>query len=240
MIFPDQKLLYEALEKTWPPADRFLAGACTIRDGRKGGQRVSATTVEAAVSSVDVFNAENAMAALDQPNLFMIRKDDDALDSMLAANGYQIKDPVNLYCCPIDMLTSPPPPRMSAFTIWPPLQIMNDLWAEGGIGPGRLAVMNRAAGQKTAILARQRERAAGTTFVAIHEKIAMLHALEVSPSLRRKGAGINMMRTAATWAQNNGALWFCLMVTDTNTGANALYTKLGMTIVGHYHYRIKQ
>ncbi len=212
----------------------------TIRDGGGGGKRVSAATANAPVTDSDIERAQKAMIALNQPALFMIREQDENLDLMLAARAYVVVDPVNLYACPIHTLIETPPRKMSAFTIWPPLEIMRELWAEGDIGPSRIAVMNRARAAKTALLARSKSRPAGAAFVAIHHQTAMIHAIEVTKSLRRKGAGINIMRAAARWAQDHGARCFSVLVTDANAAANALYSELGMTVVGHYHYRIRQ
>jgi hypothetical protein len=45
------------------------------------------------------------------------------------------------------------------------------------------------------------------------------------------------MREAAFWAQDQGASHLALAVTQGNTGGNALYSSLGMQVVGQYHYR---
>jgi hypothetical protein len=57
--------------------------------------------------------------------------------------------------------------------------------------------MERAAGPKTALLGRVRDRAAGTAFVALHDDVAMVHALEVVPGFRRAGVARNLMQGAA-------------------------------------------
>ena len=119
------------------------------------------------------------------------------------------------------------------------MAIAVDLWAQGGIGPGRLAVMQRVAGAKTAILARANDRASGVAFVAMSGKIAMLHALEVTPSMRRQGSAHNILRAAAVWAQDQGADMMSLVVTQANDAACRLYASLGMLVVGQYHYRQK-
>ena len=232
--------IHAVMQATWPPAATIHTGPWTIRHGRGGGKRVSAATASAPVSTSDIALAETAMAAQKQPALFLIRAQDQSLDWMLAARGYATVDRVNLYCCPIHTLTNVPPQKMSAFTIWPPLEIMHELWAQGGIGATRTAVMERALGAKCAVLARCKGRPAGAAFVAIHCQIAMIHAIEVTKSLRRNGAGINIMRAAAAWSQDQGARYFSVLVTDANAAANALYSKLGMTVVGHYHYRMRQ
>ncbi len=234
--------LLEASEATWPPAGRRKAGAFVIREGRGGGQRVSAATLEEEVAESElparIAAAEDAMEALGQEPLFMIRPQDRRLDAALGARGYRIKDPVNILAAPTEALARPLPP-VSAFSIWPPLAIMCELWDEAGIGPARRAVMARAATPRTAILARKCDRAAGVAFAAIHGTIAMVHALEVTPALRRKGVGRTMMHHAANWARKEGAAHLAVLVTKANSGANGLYASLGMQIVGEYHYRVK-
>lgn len=236
MTAPD---LFEVCEATWPPAGRSTREGWIIRDGAGGGQRVSATTAATLGAVPDIAVAEAGMTALGQPHLFQIRPGEGALDAALEARGYVIRDPVSLYLCRVDTLARHAPKRMAAFHLYPPLAIMQDIWAEGGIGPARLAVMDRAMGPKTAIFARTNDLPAGVAFVGIHENCAMLHALEVPKTLRRQGSAINIMGKAAVWAQDMDARWMAVLVTQQNDAANRLYTSLGMDVVGHYHYRIK-
>ncbi|MEE9388134.1 MAG: GNAT family N-acetyltransferase [Paracoccaceae bacterium] len=225
------------MDATWPAANYETVEHWTLRDGQGGGKRVSATTGS---NAGNIAIAEEEMSALDQPHLFMIKDGDSELDQVLAGRGYAVVDPVTLYCGPVKPLANHPVPRLAGFALWPRLAIMDEIWAQGGIGPSRLAVMDRVTTPKTAILARANSRAAGTAFVAIHRGIAMIHAIEVLPNQRRQGVAINMMRVAAGWAQDQGAHYISLMVTDANAPATALYRKLGLSVVGHYHYRMRQ
>ncbi len=234
----NQATLYPAVEATWPPTRCFRAGPWTIRDGAGGGKRASAATAEAPVTEADIATLEAEMAALDQPSLVMIRAGEEALDQMLEVAGYAIVDPVVLYAAPVARLAEPPP-HLAAFPHWPRLAAADEIWAEGGIGAARLAVMDRAAGPKTAILARADDTPAGAAFVAIHGQTAMIHAVEVAPALRRKGAARHMMQAAACWAEAEGATTLALAVTTRNAAARALYASLGMAVVGQYHYRMK-
>lgn len=231
--------LYATLDATWPAARLTRIGPWVIREGRGGGQRVSAATAEGPWQPGDIATAEAAMAALGQPPLFMLREGDEALDAALEARGYRIKDPVTAFAAPTAALAADPPPHMAAFPHWPPLGIVRDLWAENGIGPARIAVMERVTGPKCAILGRQNDRAAGACFVALHGTCAMLHALEVTPSLRRLGSAAAMTRRAACWAGEQGAEQLSLVVTSANLPALALYSSLGLQGVGQYHYRTK-
>lgn len=228
---------FAVIEATWPAAALHRAGPWLLREGRGGGKRVSAASAIGAWQDSDIATAEAAQADLGQDRLFMLRPDEAALDAALAARGYRIVDPVVILAAPVGTVAGPPPP-MTTFPIWPPLAIMRDIWAEGGIGAQRLAVMDRARAPKTAILGRINDRAAGTAFVALHRRTAMLHALHVVPDQRRQGIAAQMMRAAACWAQDQGADEFSVVVTAANTGALALYASLGLAIVGHYHYRM--
>ena len=112
-----------------------------------------------------------------------------------------------------------------------PLAVARQIWEQGGIGPARLAVMDRVTGPKTAILGRTGDRAAGIAFTAIHNNVAMLHALETAPDQRRKGCAHNILRAAAIWARDNGADTLALLVTERNTAARALYAACGFAVV---------
>ncbi|MEM6938518.1 MAG: GNAT family N-acetyltransferase [Pseudomonadota bacterium] len=235
---PSLPALYDAVEHTWPPARRITAGPWMLRVGLGGGKRVSAATAVADVSVSDLAQAEIGMVELGQSPLFMVREGEGELDEILADAGYAIVDPVTLYTLPIGRLTDVPLPRVTAFCIWDPLAIMREIWAEGGIGPARLDVMARAQ-TKTAILARWKEKPAGTAFVAVHDGVAMVHAVEVLPHQRRMGVAQWIMRAAALWAAQHGAKQIAVLCVTENLPANALYQSLGFSPAGRYHYRNK-
>ncbi|UWQ75274.1 GNAT family N-acetyltransferase [Leisingera sp. M658] len=231
---------YALTEATWPPASTRGLGPVTLRDGQGGGSRVSAATVHGTASDAEIAAAEDAMRAMGQDGLFMIRDGETELDAQLAARGYAVKDPVNLWTCPAAHLTDIPVPRVTAFCVWEPLAIQREIWEQGGIGPERLAVMQRVQGPKTGLLARHKDKPAGAGFVAIHNGVAIVHALEILPHQRRCGMGAWMMRQAAFWALENGAGELAVLCTKRNEGANGLYASLGMKCTGQYHYRILQ
>jgi GNAT superfamily N-acetyltransferase len=230
-------LLAKVTEATWPPARSFAHGPWLIREGRGGGQRVSAASATGDWTVDDIPAAEAAMRAIGQPPLFVLHPDDAALDRALADRGYQLHDPVVAYAAPVADLAATEPPFLTSFPHWPPLAVARQLWDQAGIGSARQAVMDRAQGAKTAILGRIGDRAAGVAFTAIHQDIAMLHALEVAPDQRRKGCAHNILRAAAIWARDHGAQTLSLLVTERNTAARALYASLNMQVVGQYHYR---
>ena len=240
MRLPTIGTLYDVIDGTWPAARYDTCGPFTLRQGRGGGQRVAAATTDRDVTEAEIETAEAATRAFnagDQPPIFMIREGQRRLDAQLEARGYPAVDPVNLYATPSGTLTTEPIPPVTAIPVWEPLAIMRDMWAEGGIGPGRLAVMDRAPHPKTAIIGRWNDHPGGCVFVGTHDGIAMVHALEILPHQRQQGLGKWMMRRAAFWARDHGADMLSVVCTQANAGANALYTSLGMTLVGQYHYR---
>ncbi len=226
-----------AMEATWPAAATLRQGPWRLRQGAGGGKRVSATSAEGDWQEGDLALAEAAMADLGQVPLFVVWPWDEALDMALAARGYERIDPVVGYAAPVS--TFAPPARMTSFPHWPPMQIARDIWEEGHIGPARVAVMERVTGPRTVILGRTSDKPSAAAFVALHGTTAMIHAVEVRPALRRRGAAREILRAAAHWAAENGGDRLALAVTEANTGARALYASLGMQVVGQYHYRAK-
>lgn len=228
-------LIAEVMEATWPPFASRALGPFQLRDGAGGGKRVSSATVHGPWDAEALAAAE---AAMPEP-LFTICDGDDALDAALEARGYEVIDPVVIYAAPVQVLQKDLPP-LAAFAHWPPLETAREIWEAGGIGPARIRVMERVAGPKTAILARQNDRPAGAGFVALAGPHAMIHAIEIAPHMRRQGAGANLLAAAASWAAEIGAQSLSLAVTEQNTAARALYDRAGMSIVGKYHYRIRK
>ncbi len=172
-----------------------------------------------------------------QTPLFMIREGEEALDEYLASLGYVIKDPVNMFAAPIEDIATQKPPPVTAFQTWPPLTVQNEIWADGGLSMGRMDIMDRARPPKTTFLGRMDDKPAGTIYIGIAADCAMIHALEIREEHRRTGLATHLTRAAAFWAQREKAKFLTLVTTKTNIPANKLYTSLGMTIVGEYHYR---
>lgn len=228
---------FAVIDGTWPAARYIPQGPVLLREGQGGGQRVAAASAAGPLSGAELSAAESAMRGLGQAPLFQLRPGQDEFDAQLAARGYQIRDPVSLHACPAVQLTDRPLPRVTVFYVWEPLAIMTEIWAQAGIGAGRRAVMDRVAGPKTGLLLRHRDQPAGAAFVAIHDGVAMIHALEILPEHQRRGLGGWAMRGAAFWALENGAHTLSVLCTKANDAANGLYRSLGMEIVGAYHYR---
>lgn len=236
-----QSRLFDVLAATWPAAATRSVGPITIRDGKGGGKRVSAATAEGPVTAADLPAAEEAMRALGQAPLFMIRPGEEALDALLETEGYTVVDPTRIYDAPAETVAraARPEGQIGTIAVWEPLAFMLEVWREGGIGPDRIEVMNRVQGPKTGLIGRIGNGPGGTAFVAVHGDTAMLHALEVRRDRRRGGMGRGATIDAAKWGIAQGATRFALACTEANAAANALYSSLGMEAVTGYHYRQK-
>lgn len=235
----NSKRLYCTANATWPAISVRQHEGWDIRDGGGAGKRVSAATL-ALPSWADITPAEQAMQALGQEMLFMIREGETELDMRLEMRGYRIVDPVIIYACENALLVPKFLPKAQSYAIWEPLQVMREIWAMGGINAERIAVMHRVNGLKTGLLARSTDSPAGTAFLALDGDIAMIHAVEVLQNFRRTGVARKLMAQAAKWAHDNGANYMSLMTTVKNVAANELYKSMGMKPVSHYHYRTKE
>ncbi|MCY4335350.1 MAG: GNAT family N-acetyltransferase [Litoreibacter sp.] len=234
----ERAALMDVLAATWPVAETRERAPWRFQKSPGGGKRVNACVLLGDVGPDDVGRAEAELRAADQQYLFQVEEGSD-LDTILAENGYSVVDETLLYQAPVAALAAAELPLVTAFPIWPPLQIMRDIWSAGGIGADRIAVMERARCDKSTIMGRVDGRAAGAVFVGLHSGCAMVHALEILADHRRKGLARNLMIAAARWGAARGATQIALLVTRQNAGANALYQSLGMVEEPGYHYRIK-
>lgn len=237
-MLPDGARVQRAVVRTWRPAESWMEGAFTFRDGAGGGKRVSAATAVTPAPEAEVSAAIEAFRARGERPLFCVRPGDGVLDAQLASLGLGIVDPTILYAAPAVRLTDSDLPRLAAIAGDAPLAIHREIWAAGSIGPARIAVMERAPLPRTFLLGRRGDRPAGVAFVALDGDVAMIHAIEVAPRHRRAGVARALLRKAAAWAVGNDARYLGLAVTEANAPARALYASLGMEEVGKYHYRV--
>lgn len=231
--------LTRLIDATWPAAERVEVGPFTLRRGAGGGKRISAATASGPVTEADIAAAEQAMDGRGQQAMFAVGADQSEFDRMLVERAYLTLDPTRLYRVPIHDLADLETPPNLAFAVWPPLQVQNDIWAAGHAGSARLAVMHRVAGPKTAILGRSLDKPAGAAFIAVHDGIAVVHALEVLPELRRRGVARTVLVHAARWGRENGADRLVTLSAEANVGKSQLFARLGFAGADAYHYRIR-
>lgn len=231
---PDSARLLQALDATWAAAEFAEVAGWTVRRGDGGGNRVSAAS-----GSGKIEDAVNAMAQWGQIPLFQLLPDQQDLDADLVAQGYRMHAPVVFYAAKASDMVGEQSHMAAAYRCHCRPAIMEEIWAQGGIGPARLAIMDRVKQPKQLLLSRAGDRPAGTAFVAIDQDVAMIHAVEVLPQYRRMGSAVLLMEVAARFAVERGAEWLTLAVTQENAPARTLYERLGMVETGRYHYRIK-
>lgn len=238
MILPSVQEVDAAIAPTWPANRTRQLGNITLRFGG-GGQRATAATVDGTPNMLHIDKAEAAMFENGEA-LFRVRSGESDLDQLLAKRGYAHRDETNILVMDVGRLADRPLKPVSAFRIWPPLAIMTEIWAESGTGADRIGNMARVEGPKTGLFGRTSGHPAGVGFAAIAGDVAMVHGVAVRDRFRRQKTAENMMIAAAQWAQDMGARWFAALCTRHNMAANALYESLGMSVVGHYHYRAKR
>lgn len=229
--------LSDSLAASWPAQHQQSVGKILVNHSPEGGgRRVNAARVLAGWQDDDLDGAIARMRANGQRPLVQCDHDDARLRTALAARGFAEATPTRIMLAELNDLPTTRPPPITAFTIWPPLAIQNEIWDESGIDPARRAIMARAMGPKTALLGRVKDRAAGVGFVACHQGDAVLHALAVLSDWRRLGLAQAMLQEAAHWARQAGATRLALAVEAGNGAACALYEQFGLRPVGGYLY----
>lgn len=233
---PDARQADAAIAATWPGRAQRRVGPWIIRQGDAGGRSRAAFLVEPyAPGQVGV--AEAAIAAQGDSPLFRVRDWDGELAAELAASGYAELDPTLVLAADPAALAEPEP--STGIEGWPPVALMEEIWADGGIGPARIATMDRFEGPRTAILVRDGQRPAALCHVNLHDGIAVVHAVHTVPHLRGRGRGRQAMLCAARWARQQGAGALLAPVAAVNAPARALYASLGLVDVGGYRYHSK-
>jgi GNAT superfamily N-acetyltransferase len=227
--------LFEAIDATWPPFEMVKSNGWLLRQGLGGGQRVSAATQ--VDPNADPNTAARRMLDWGQTPLFMIRESDLDLDTALAVQGYKVVDPVVL----LGQRLSKSFTQSTKFRAHeaPTIEQL-EIWENGGVGPARIDVMQRAKGPKCFAAFQNGSDTVATAFVAIHEGIAMVHAVEVPLAHRRRGYGLRIMKDIQSWAAANGAESLVVLTVRANVAARSLYENMGMTEMGAYHYRKDQ
>ena len=225
--------IWQVLQESWPPERTSRYGAFLWQDGGTGGNRVNAARALGPISFKDVETLETHFASQGRTPLFQITQNDSKLDSILAKKGYDIRDKTVCFSAPVEQLSSTHGETNSVQ--WPPSDTHREHWARAGIGPDRLAIMERVRLPKTVI-----SLEGGLAFVAVHGPNAALHAMDVAPKMRRQGKATQLIAQAASWASSHGATTLALLATTANSPAMSLYSSLGMQRAQGYHYRMKE
>ena len=154
LTLPDISRLMAATDATWAPAEMLDFGGWRLRAGAGGGKRVSAASPLEHSAAAAIEDAEAVMRDWGQPGLFRLTPADAALDAELESRGYRLLDPVVLYAGPVARLAGEGSHQAALYRCSFAPAIIEEIWAAGGIGPGRLEVMDRVTGPSTKLLSR--------------------------------------------------------------------------------------
>lgn len=182
---PDTASMMAATQATWPAFATVPCGPFTLRQGRGAGRRVSAATAEGPVTRAQIEAAAQGMRDMGQEPTFWLPEGAGALDAQLIAAGFTGLLRTHFLAVQTRTIAALDLPRVGAFDLWPPLAIIEEIWASGGLGPERRAVIEAVRLPKTAVLSRVRDKPASALFVASRDEVAMVHALVTRPAMRR-------------------------------------------------------
>ncbi len=234
---PTEDSLFEVVDKTWPAYAECSHGIWLLREGRGAGNRVSSASTTSVPTMGDIVDAEVKMHELGQVPQFVVRGNQPELDRLLEQAGYVLNDPVDILAVGAEKIARYVQANLEVIFTGAPISILREIWALGGVLEPRIGVMQRSSKPNTFILGRTKDRASAAAFASVHKQIAMVHAVEVMPHMRRMGVAESLMRGAAWWALENGATTISCLVTEENSAAQSLYRKMGMEVASHYHYR---
>ena len=238
MTLKNNSSIFETIDLTWPAKEFLELPEWKLRKSIKGGKRVSAVTAIGKSGIPAIQFVENTLEEWCQDKLFMIKAGENSLDEALKERGYCIVDPTNIWSISAEALSMQQIPPVTAFSIFPPLAIQREIWIANGIDASRIEIMDRVKTPKTTIFGRINAKPAASAFVAVSNKIAMVHALIVDHKFQRQGMGKHVMQKVGVWAHQQGAESVVVLCTKQNQSANNFYKILGMKVIGEYHYRL--
>lgn len=236
-----QARVLAAIGAGWAPAETSFIGDWFVDRGLGGGRR--AGSVKAVGSpglplEEAVAEAEARQRNWQQRPCFQIGPDNQELDALLDRRGYGKEGVSPVMAGPAETAMRAGSGRRMVLFVGTPLVALEEMWAAGGIGAARQAVMARTAPPKAVIMLREDDRVASAAFVAVHDGIATMSAVLTAPQFRRRGLGRETVAAAARFGMSCGAQTLALSVEADNEPAKALYAGLGLQQVSCYHYRM--
>lgn len=232
---------YDLLAATWPAESSEIVGPWWAQSAPGAGRRVcsvwplirGADALAAGLGAATAWQAARGLDALLQ------LPDGLDLPSVSAATGWASEGATAILSA--DAAAVAARSRRGAgfpylIEVTAPLGALDEVWAEGGIGGARRAVIARAEGIGRIWAARLDSRLAGAAFVGRVGDRAAIQALHVAPWARRRGAAHDLMVACAGWAAAAGADRLVWSVERDNAPALALYAALGAVEIGGYRY----
>jgi ribosomal protein S18 acetylase RimI-like enzyme len=242
---PDLVAFERASLHFWRPHEQRPIGGWIWRYSNGGSQRANSVAtlddpgmeLRQAIATAEMLYAERGA-----PAWFQVTEVSQpvGLDAELARRGYGIND-----ACVTLALTLPE----EASHLETDVEIsetLSDAWFEAYadvITPDRRAqaraILGRVPGPRAFCALRRNGRVVATALAVALGPVARIKCVATLAAARRTGAAEKVMEAALGWAAGAGANRVGLGVTEANTAARALYTKLGFTIAGRYHIRAR-
>jgi N-acetylglutamate synthase len=225
----------------WPPHERERLGDWTLRFA--GGFTRRANSVLPAgdpglALEVAVSRCEAAYRLRGLVPSFQLRKGHvaEGLEEVLVGRGYRREYPALVLAGPLPSGIADPrvshadEPSAEWLAAWLTASRRDD-----GVAASR-GVLEGVSRPRTFALLREEGRAVATALGTLSPGWLGLSCLGVREDARRRGVARAMLGALASWGLAGGARKLWLEVEDENSGALALYRRLGMVRVGGYSY----
>lgn len=162
------------------------------------------------------------------------------LDAYLEAEGWSLRDETLVMRAPIDaMALDDVPDRLPLRDRWRYLQASQRIQGRGpDVTRGLADVVAAIRPPVGLFLLEDREGDPLASVMCVRDgELAGIFELGTSPSVRGRGYGATMLKTALRWARLHGARQAWLQVEADNAAAVALYRRLGFEEIYRYAYR---
>ncbi|GIH76364.1 GNAT family N-acetyltransferase [Planobispora longispora] len=237
------------VDRAWPAFERVERDGWTLRTADGVTKRANSVLPLGAPADPEaaVGRAEEFYASRGQPCVFSIGRGATAgLDALLDARGYRLVDPTLVMTAPLAGAVADrseggadgeSPGTEVRFATAPGREWMDVWWSvDGRYGPGRDTVMRILTGVP-AVYASLDGEAVGRG-VSQGEWFGV-YCMATLPHARRRGHAGRLLDALLSHGREQGAEQAYLVVVEANTAARSLYERLGFTVAGRYHYRIR-
>jgi GNAT superfamily N-acetyltransferase len=210
-----------------------------LDDGTVSRARSAAPLAHRAPAAASVAAVEARYARAGLPALFRLPQVPafDATRTLLQARGYAPSRPTWLQMARLHEVPVAAAPQValapSADAGWE--QVFLGEGFDAADGASRLAILRRAQGSLFASV-REGDRTVAVGAACFHGGWCGVHAMRTLPAYRRRGLARAIVATLASAARERGFTQAFLQVEQSNTAAQALYTRLGFTTAWGYAY----
>ncbi len=231
-----------AAVRAWPAEEMRGVDGWLWRYSGGGSQRANSVSalfydgedIEQSIDTVERLYRERKAPVRFQVGFPLSQPGD--LDARLAERGYVIHDPVTTLIkavAPVEMpadvvLRDAPSPA------WLSVYLSN-------VTPDRRpfaeSILERVPGPRVFVEAVRGGGVVATALGVFFERTVIAECVGTAAAARRQGAAAAVMRALEAWANGQDAHTIGLQAVTSNAPAQGLYTALGYTAAGTYHYR---